>query len=347
MARKDRETRRVRRERAGSTERDAKHSAGLGWSTLAIPDGLTVFKPKVGMVRFDIVPYQVGEGNPYAEKGKWYYERTFYRHNSVGPNNEAYVCPSATVGAPCPICEYAATVASDRDELDKDLAKMLNRKQRQIFLISMKEDDDDDREILLYETSYFTFGKKLDDERKGADEDEDYKRQFDDQEGGATLKVTYEQVKAKFGLYTDAVTIGFKPRPNGLPDSLLDHGYCLDDIVKVLSYDELKAIFEGRVGGGDKESGSDTNTTPQWEHGDKVEHRRFGTCKVKRVEEDGSLWLMDEDDETHKNVDPDSVRQARKSEPKPESKSEPEPEPVAPTSNATGNDDWADLDGTE
>jgi len=228
------------RQRAGSNRRDTQHRVGGEWTTLTLPDGVEIFQPKGGTFRLDIVPYEVGEGNPYADKGEWYYERTYFVHNNIGPDNKKYVCPAKTAGLPCPVCDFRAKLARDPDG-DEKLVDSLRAKERQLWLIY----DHKDREkgVQLWDFSHWNFGRLLDKVRKDADEDEVYIDQFDDPDAGASLKVGFSEEKGGGYTFFETYSIDFKPRPNGLDTELLDHGICLDSILKVLPYDELKAIL--------------------------------------------------------------------------------------------------------
>jgi len=321
------------RQRAGSSQRDAKHRAGGDWTTLTIPDGIEIFSPKEGTVRFDIVTFEVGKNNPYAKPGEWYYERTYYTHSRVGPNNESYVCLAKTAGKPCPICEYRAKLASDPDEGNEKLIKSLKPKERQLFLIHVVKRDEDSGKVMLYESSFHTFGKLLDKKRQDAEEDEPHISNFDDEKAGATLKVSYSEEDAGGYTFLDAYSIEFKPRPNGLDSELMDHGICLDDVVKLLPYDELKRLFLQEPTKDDddddepkkpaksskpKDDDDDDDDEPpkkatkadgpELEEGQEVRHRQFGVCEIVRINDDGSLLLKNDEGKRFKGVDPKNVR---------------------------------------
>jgi len=322
-----RERDRTSRRRAGSGQRDAKHRAGGDWTTLTLPDGIEIFSPKEGTVKMDIVPFEVGEGNPYAKPGEWYYERTFYTHGRVGPNNESYVCPSKTTKKPCPICEFRSKEAANPDG-DEKLVKDLKPKERQLFLIRVHGKDGPEEKVRLYESSFHTFGKLLDKLRQEAEEDEPHKTDFDDPKKGAVLKVGYTDKDAGGYSFVDCYSIEFKPRPNGLDEEVLDHGICLDDVVKIMSYDELKKAFlqEDKEADdddepakskpkGDKKPKSEPEDEeeekeddgPTFSVGQKVRHRQFGICVIKKITEDG-LVLLGKDGTRHPGADPKNVR---------------------------------------
>ncbi len=242
MSREDRENRRERREREGSTSRDANHRSGGDWTTISIPEGISVFVPKEGTYRFDIVPYKVGKGNKYAREGRWYWERSFFVHQRVGPNNESWTCPAKTADLPCPICEYRTQLAKD-PKGNQDLVKKLRPKERQLFLIHEIIKNEDKPVVQLYESSYKTFGELLDTNRKDAEDDEVHIVEFDDETAGSYLKCFYREKDAGDFKYIECYKIEFKPRPDGLEEELLQHGICLDEVVKILPYDKLKSLF--------------------------------------------------------------------------------------------------------
>lgn len=247
--RKSREAR-----RAGSKKRDAMLAARNEWTSMKIPEGVNMWKPKATSYRIDIVPFIVGKGNPCAEPGESYYERTFFLHYGIGPNNNAYVCLNKTYGKPCPICEYKAKLALDPDTTKKQLSA-LTAKERQLWLVYDRKDPDSG--IQLWEVANWNFGALLDDRRQFAEADEPHISAFDDENAGSVLKVCFSEETGPNGSYIKAKIIDFKSRPDGLPEKLLDHGICLDDLLKEMPYDELKSIFHQEPENDDDESDDD------------------------------------------------------------------------------------------
>ena len=223
-------------------ERLAKHSTGFDRTSLKIPEGTNLFLPKKpGSYRLEILPYRVGKGNPVAEEGKLYYERTFFVHRGIGPNSDTYVCPAKTAKKQCPICEHRAKLAQDPDA-DEKLVKDLAPKERQLFLIY--DHADADRGVQLWDVSFHIFGKHLDKKIQNADDDDrDAYENFADSEDGMTVKVGASEESYGAGKFLEFADIEFKPRKTQLDPELFDHGVCLDDCVKMLGYDELKKIL--------------------------------------------------------------------------------------------------------
>lgn len=223
------------RKRAGSDKRDSVIKQG-GLTTLKIPDGIEIFRPKDKTYKLDILLYEVGKGNPCAEEGEIYYERTYWTH-SIGPDNRRRVCPLKTYGKSCPVCEDRAKEMNKPDG-DEDLIKSLKPSQRQIFLIHDRDDEDND--VKLFEFSWWKFGRTLDELRQDAEDDEEHITDFDDPDSGSTLRVKFSE-NPPYGV--ECRSIEFRQRSKPLPDKWLDHGICLDDMLIVLDYDELKKEY--------------------------------------------------------------------------------------------------------
>ena len=77
----------------------------------------------------DILPYEAGEGNPWAEPGNLHWERTYYVHKGIGANGDTIVCPRMTAKEErCPICEARLKLMKEGDEDNEELIKDLSPK---------------------------------------------------------------------------------------------------------------------------------------------------------------------------------------------------------------------------
>ncbi len=95
-----------KRKRVSARTASEDYSAGKGSNYLRPPEGLATFKPEAKKYRLDFMPYVVGKGNPVASEGDEFYERKFFVHKNVGPDEDWVICPAKTFKKPCPICEY-------------------------------------------------------------------------------------------------------------------------------------------------------------------------------------------------------------------------------------------------
>lgn len=239
MAKKDKEKskKKISSLRDKARERARTRDTGTGGTMFNFGGkDVAYFDPKKGANLIDILPYRVTvDNNPNSEKGDLDYERTFYLHNNIGPEDKPYICPK-TIGKPCPICEHAAKLK--QQGADDDIIKELRPKQRQLF--NVKHPDEDD--IMLWHVSFHNFGKKLETEILDSEDDDDIAG-FADLEGGKTIKV--RMVQGTFGKnkYLEADRIDFEDRDSDYNEDILDDVYDLDSILKILSYDELKKIL--------------------------------------------------------------------------------------------------------
>lgn len=233
---------RKERKKVSSSRRQKEHKTGFQSTCLNVPDGMSLFKLKSeGIKRVEIVPYTVGEGNPYADPGDSYSERTFYVHKNIGANDNAYVCPNKTTQGKqkCPICEHRAELTRDPNA-DEDLIKQLSPKERQLWVVHDLSDREKGNQ--LWDVSFHLFGKQLDREINNADEDEDF-HLYADPEEGYTLKLGVEEKAIGRTTFYAVESVGFKPRKSPLDEELLDAAPCLDDLLIILDYKKLKALF--------------------------------------------------------------------------------------------------------
>ncbi len=234
-----RRQREKKRERVSASRRVAEHQSGFSPTSFILPEGTNLFRPKAGTKRLEIIPYTVGEGNRFADEGSQYYERTYWVHRGIGPDNNSYVCPAKTAGKKCPICDARAKLAK-RPDADEDVITGLAPKERQLW--NVFDHNEPDKGVQIWEVSHHNFGKRLDTEIRNADEDDGFEY-FADAEEGFTLRVGFEEASFAGNSFVEAASISFKRRKEPLSDELLEAAHCLDELLKIESYEELKRIF--------------------------------------------------------------------------------------------------------
>lgn len=238
-------------------QRQEKHATG-GRMALKLPPGLTMFDNKrAGTRRVDFLPFKVTDNHlkyskqyQFSAPGGWYFERTYFVHGGIGVDNGIFTCAQKTMGARCPICDIRQKLASRTDKESSEKAYGLKPKERQLFLLIERNDrtGEFDGDIKLWDESNWSFGKQLDAYIDGADyEDRAAYRKFYHPVKGFTIKLngTKEKTGDGGGEYTKWSVHEFKSRKESMPDDLVRHGYDLDDMVRVMEYDDLKKIFLG------------------------------------------------------------------------------------------------------
>ena len=228
-------------------------SRGGGVSYLQVPDGMEFFRPsKKGSYTIDILPYELKDKrNPACKKfklgpGDIWYERTFYVHFGVGPDNGMVVCPARTANKPCPVCELIRELRSRGEDEQADALRV---KERQLFpVIDIASKDQD---IQLWNISSFLFGQKLANEINNSDEDEELDG-FSDPVDGYSLKILFEEKSIGGGSpFLDCASIRFKPRKNPYDEDVIDEVPNLDDMVILQDYKDIYSLLHGEEYDGD------------------------------------------------------------------------------------------------
>jgi len=287
--RKNREKRKARSTAATAKRRAETHKTGFENTAFEVPDDKKQFIIKTDKaLRLDIIPYEVGKGNPYADEGELHYERTYYVHRGIGVDSTSYICLNKTCGEACPICEFRAKLMKDPDA-DEDLIRDLAPKERQLFnVIDTKEKN---KGVQIWDMSFHLFGKRLDAEIKNSDDDDGYEN-FAELEGGFILKCGVEEKSFSGRNFYEIVSINFKPRESDYDEDILSEVTCLDDILIIKDYDELKEIFLQTVSGDEDDEDEKSKSKKSTVSG-----------KSKKVDDDDDDDTDDDDDDTDDDDD--------------------------------------------
>lgn len=206
-----------------------------------------------GVHSIEIIPYKAGKGNPNAEEGEDHFERTYYVHRKVGPE-EKWLLAGKTFGKPDPITEYRAKLA--KEGASKEELRSMNPQRKQLFLLVDRKATD--KGIQLWDVAAFNFGDLLLERINTADDDSNWRDFYfpegmdDEYGGGSTLRITVSKETMESGTFLKVTAIDFTARKNALPEKIVNHGYCLDDMLIEASYDELSKAFFGAVDDDDK-----------------------------------------------------------------------------------------------
>ena len=238
MSAKDR-----RNERTSAARRRAEqHESGFETTLFKLPDGMSFFNLSPGVHEIDILPFIAGKGNPYANEGELYFERTFHCYRDVGIQEKRYVA-LCKLGLPDPIQDWKKKMANN-PAVDPEVIRSYTPKERQIFLVRDKKEPD---KIKLLESSHFGFGKLLDNRVQNSPEDSGWDMFYFADEGGMSLRLTVTEEAMGTGKFNKVTAIDFMPRKVALPEALANHGLCLDDMLIIPAYDTLLNIFLGTI----------------------------------------------------------------------------------------------------
>jgi len=193
----------------------------------------------------DILPYLVTDDHhpdrndemDIATPESLWYKRPFKIHRNVGVDNDVVVCP-ASIGKPCPICEYRAKRM--KEGADKGDTDMMKASLRNLYVAKPVKSKKFEAEPHIWDISQWLFQNLLNEE---LEEDEDY-GVFPDLEEGMTLRIRFDsKTIGKSEPFADASRIDFEEREEQYTADILEDVPCLDEVLNVLSYKELQAKF--------------------------------------------------------------------------------------------------------
>jgi len=224
-----------------------------------MPEGMSSFRlTSAGTKKLDIIPFVTGDGNPFCDSGMAYWERTYYAHRGVGPNEEMVVCRSRTANEPCPVCEYRAKLAKDPDA-DPKLVEGLNPKRRQLFCVI--DPSEPEKGVQIWDISYHLFGKLLAERLAEAEEDSGWEN-FYHPVKGKRLRLTVREETMGSNKFFTVSAIDFIDRKPYEMD-IIEKAPCLDEILKLKSYDELKALLYQTPRGDEDEAEEEEAPAPK------------------------------------------------------------------------------------
>lgn len=268
----------------------AKQQRGNQFGYLNLPKGIQVFKEEAGgRVNLDILPYEVSSDHHLdrddeygiAIKGELWYKRPFYLHRNIGAENKAVVCPTS-IGQRCPICEYRAQLMKEegKDWNDK-VVSALKPSLRNLYYVIPRDHKKFDAVPHIWDISQFCFQEALNEEIQ---ENEDYET-FPDLEEGKTLRIRFSEEKMGNNAYAKASRIDFKDR-KPIKESILNELPSLDDLLDILSYKQLEALFYG---------GTEHDIIEEEE--EEEEKPRKGKPSAPPEEEEDEEFVDDDEDE--------------------------------------------------
>ena len=206
-----------------------------------VPEGMDVFKlQEPGRKKIEILPVLATDKNKHGIAGTHHFEATFFV-NRLGLDGNSYVNRKRTFNMRCPVYEEWCRLKDDVNA-DEDVVKSLKGQQRQLFYII--DHDEPEKGVQLWDMSYWLFGKQLDEKIMLSEEEDGYDQFFDPYEG-LTVKLGVVEDSFAGNKYCKVATIDFAKRKDEIDEELWEDLEPLEDLLKVLSYNDLKAILHG------------------------------------------------------------------------------------------------------
>jgi len=237
----------------GKTRRSMEKTKN-NFGYLKLPEDLNMFKAEGGTeVTFDILPYVVtdprhldnGKHADDANVGEHWWKKPLRVHKNVGSDEITVVCPT-TFGKKCPICDYGKK--RRKEGADWDELKEIFPKDRSLFVIVLTDSSDcevkyEEGDFHIFDMSDHLFLNILDEE---VGTDVDYE-EFPNPYFGHHIKVRFREKKFGKVTYADTSKIDIIPRKktDQYSEEDVEAVPCLDDLIKVLAYEELEAVYFG------------------------------------------------------------------------------------------------------
>jgi len=226
-----------------------------------------------GEHQIDIIPYIAGANNPKVEEGEFSYLLDIWVHQGVGVNEDQFVCPGRNYGDPCPICEHQRELRR-ADDFDEDLVKSLSPKRRVIYnIVCYDSDKEESKGIQVWNVAHWFMERYLTPLAKQpksggfvpfADPDDGKQICFERKGSGQTS--------------TEYLGHKFLDRDYKISDELLDGACCLDELIHIPTYDELRDVYYGSFGTRDSEKTQEEEKPEVQEEPRKKESVEMDSC---------------------------------------------------------------------
>ena len=197
-----------------------------------------IFKPKEGDHIIDIIPFLAGSNHPKVKEGEPCYNVDLFVHMNVGVNEDQIVCPSQTFGKPCPVCERKKYLQSI-GEYDDDKNPLYASRRVLYYVVVYDDAKEEAKGVQIWHASHHLAEKQFVALSKNK-RDGGY-RSFSDPDTGKSIEFSIEG-KGRGTTYTGVQLVD---RDEPISDDILDQCEVpLDEIIEVLSYDEIMAKLE-------------------------------------------------------------------------------------------------------
>jgi len=188
--------------------------------------------------KIDILDYDVGERNTHGlPAGEPDYWGDYWCHKDVGAKKVRVVCMQRTFGEPCAICEDRKALA-DKVGYEDARVKTMKAIRYTVYNVIVYDTPEDERKgVQIWIVPYKFFQQFLIDMLP---------------EGGGVASFAGEFGK-RIEFYKRGKTeVSFSghnlvERPRPIPEELLQKSYCLEDLVHIPTYEEVRDLHYNKV----------------------------------------------------------------------------------------------------
>lgn len=187
----------------------------------------------------DIIPYEAGTQDPRNKPGEPVYVLDIEVHRNVGPMEEMIVCLEQ-YKKPCPICEEGRRLNKEGKDYKK-YVKPLKPSRRALYNIRVRENEEAAKKgNLVFEIAHWFMEKHI--SKIAKDPRGNGFVVFCDPDEGKSISFERTGTGAENTGYAGH---RFVDRPEPISNEELEEVVCLDEIIKIHTYDEICDIFYG------------------------------------------------------------------------------------------------------
>jgi hypothetical protein len=208
-------------------------------------EGLNLWKVGEGDHEFDIIPYEAGKNDPdkLINPGDFTYTLILWVHRGIGINEDSYICLAKTYGKKCPVCEYQASLR-DTDASDDEIKKWNPTRRTYYNVLVYDNEKEQAKGIQILDIAHYYMEPELlalsrPRSRGGADTGEKIYFASPDRDGKS---ISF--FKEGKGLNTAYKAFKFIDRDYDLDQEIIDKAHCLDEIIHIPEYQEVKEALE-------------------------------------------------------------------------------------------------------
>lgn len=194
----------------------------------------------------DILPYQAGDNPPQIDRrhpvrpGEWMYCMEIFVHDNLGPlNDRVVVCPARNYGLPCPVCENIAEQVKEGAEWEdySDIAL----KRRCVYNVAVYDDKkEEEKGAQIWEVAHKYSEKQIQLIAKQRGDRGLVPFSHPSKDVGKSIQFSVGSDK-----YKTISGFSFVDRVDDVDDKMLEGAKVLDEIIEVLPYEDIKALFTG------------------------------------------------------------------------------------------------------
>lgn len=201
---------------------------------------IEIYRPKAGKHIIDVIPYAAGDNDVVSSQGEETYTFAYESHR-IGANNGVEVICPGMFDKPCPVCEMVSSMDWDTEE---DLIRQYKSRKRNLYnVIVHTSKEEKAKGIQVFDAANFYFESQIVEIAVVAarDGEEETIIDFAHPKKGKSIRWTIKSGNP----FDEWKGHAFLDRNYKIDKDILRQAYCLDELIVIKSYNEIKKILDG------------------------------------------------------------------------------------------------------